>query len=38
MKKKELFDYFMEGVAMVVALYEICRTGRRVHKSKRNKY
>lgn len=29
MKKKELFDYFMEGVAMMVALYEICRTGKR---------
>lgn len=29
MKKKELFDYFMEGVAVMVALYEICRTGKR---------
>lgn len=28
MIKDEMFQYFLEGIAMVVVLYEICRTGR----------
>lgn len=26
-KKDELYSYFLDGIAMVVALYEICRMG-----------
>lgn len=29
MAKEKLFQCFLEGVAMVIALYEICRTGKR---------
>lgn len=36
MDKEKLYQYFLEGVAMVVALYEICRTGRR--KTTRKKF
>jgi len=25
-----LFDFFIEGVRMVIVLYEICRTGKKV--------
>jgi len=26
-EREKLFKYFLEGISMVVALYEICRTG-----------
>jgi len=29
MDKEKLFQCFLEGIAMVVALYEICRTGKK---------
>lgn len=29
MKDDKLFKYFLEGISMIVALYEICRTGKR---------
>lgn len=27
--KNKLFEYFLEGVKLIVVLYEICRTGRK---------
>lgn len=27
--KNKVFDYFLEGVKLMIALYEICRTGRK---------
>lgn len=35
MKKEQLFDYFLEGVAMVIALYEISRTGKKSRRIKK---
>lgn len=29
MRGEKLFTYFTGGIAMIVALYEICRTGKR---------
>lgn len=27
--QEKMFKYFLEGVKMIIALYEICRTGRK---------
>lgn len=28
MNTEKIFAYFMEGVTMIITLYEICRTGK----------
>lgn len=35
MKKEKLFECFMEGIAVVIALYEISRTGKRSRRIKK---
>lgn len=34
METEKMFAYFTSGIAMVVALYEICRTGKRTRHRK----
>lgn len=29
MDKEKMYQYFLEGITMIVALYEICRTGKK---------
>lgn len=35
MDKERLYQYFLDGIAMVIAIYEICRTGRRQRSRKK---
>ena len=34
MKREKLFEYFLQGITVIVTLYEISRTGKRSRRKK----